>query len=90
MVLVEKGRISPAGKDITKERPKWNLGVDWRPDALRHSYASYRLAITEDAPSLSLEMGNSPAMIFKHYLDLKHKEEGEAWFSLEPDGTESA
>ncbi len=58
--------------------------LEWRADALRHSYASNRLAITKDMAALSLEMGNSPAMIFKHYLDLRHDDEGAEWFAVMP------
>lgn len=56
----------------------------WKSNALRHSYASYRLAITNDAAALALEMGNSPAMIFRHYLDLKHEDEAQKWFAIRP------
>jgi integrase len=59
--------------------------VTWKNDGLRHSYASYRLAQTQDMASLALELGNSPAMIFRHYLDLKHEEEAAEWFGVLPD-----
>lgn len=59
-------------------------GVEWKPDALRHSFASYRLAITNDIQSLALEMGNSPTMIHRHYLDLKHEDEAQRWFAVDP------
>jgi integrase len=58
--------------------------IVWKADALRHSFASYRLAILKDIQELSLEMGNSPAMIHSHYLDLKHEDEAERWFGLRP------
>jgi hypothetical protein len=32
----------------------------WKQNGLRHSYASYRLAVMEDVSKLSLELGNSP------------------------------
>jgi integrase len=32
----------------------------WKQNALRHSYASYRLAVMEDVSKLSLELGNLP------------------------------
>lgn len=59
-------------------------GVAWKPDALRHSYASYRLALTQDMAALALELGNSPSMIFRHYLDLKHEDEAREWFAIRP------
>jgi len=53
-------------------------------DALRHSFASYRLALTQNMAALALEMGNSPDMIHRHYLDLKHDDEGSEWFAIRP------
>jgi integrase len=72
--------------DLHRLIPAWSKasGVPWRKDGLRHSYASYRLAVTKDMASLALEMGNSPSMIFRHYLDLKHEEEGAEWFAIRP------
>lgn len=62
--------------------------VAWRPDALRHSYASYRLALIRDMEALALEMGNSRKMIRDHYLDLKHADEAERWFAVRPENLE--
>lgn len=59
-------------------------GVEWRFDALRHSFASYRLALTSDVQALALEMGNSPTIIFRHYLSLKFEDEAKRWFSIRP------
>lgn len=59
-------------------------GIEWKKDGLRHSFASYRLAITHDMAALSLEMGNSPTMIFRHYLDLKDDDDARAWFGTLP------
>lgn len=79
------GRIAPVGR-VSKVNAEWKRlsGVDWRPDALRHSFASYRLPIIKNMHQLSLEMGNSPAMIFRHYLDLKHDAEAKDYFSSVP------
>ena len=56
--------------------------VPWKPNALRHSYGSYRLADLQDAPRVSLEMGNSPAMLFKHYRELVTPERAKEWFKI--------
>ena len=61
-----------------------NFAVTWKPDGLRHSYASYRLALTKDVPALALEMGNSPSIIFRHYLEMVHEPEARAWFAVMP------
>src|SRR5262249_28590767 len=44
--------------------------VQWSSNCLRHSYASFRLAITQDAAKVALEMGNSPNMLFTNYREL--------------------
>lgn len=61
------------------------LGLPWRFNALRHSYASYRLASLRNAPRVSLEMGNSPERLFTHYRQLVLTSEARLWFALRPD-----
>ena len=57
-------------------------GIPWRRNALRHSFCSYRVAITGDIPLVSTESGNSPAMIKRCYWEVKHFDEGLRWFGL--------
>jgi hypothetical protein len=59
-------------------------GFGWRQNALRHSFASYRLAAIQDAAKVALEMGNSPAMLFKHYRELVTPEAAAQWFAISP------
>jgi len=59
-------------------------GVLWESNALRHSYASYRLAQVQDAAKVALEMGNSPQMLFRHYRELVTPEAAAEWFSILP------
>ncbi len=59
----------------------------WRQNALRHSFISYRVAETGDVARTSLEAGNSPKVVFRHYREVVDEEEAKAWFSiLPPDG----
>lgn len=51
-------------------------------NGLRHSFISYRLAITSNENQTATEAGNSPTMIFKHYRELVTKEEAEKWFDV--------
>jgi len=60
-------------------------GVAWKPNALRHSFCSYRLADIQNAAQVSLEAGNSPNVIFKHYRELVKPSEAKAWFSISPE-----
>jgi integrase len=59
-------------------------GFGWRQNALRHSYASYRLAEIQDAARVALELGNSPEKLFKHYRELVAPEAATDWFSIFP------
>lgn len=56
----------------------------WKPNALRHSYASYRLAEIKDAARVALEMGNSPAVLFRNYRELVTEAQATEWFALFP------
>ena len=60
-------------------------GIDWPNNGLRHSYASYRLAQCQDAAKVALEMGNSPAMIFRHYREVVTPQEAAAWWDIFPE-----
>jgi len=61
-----------------------SAGITWKRNALRHSFISYRVAITNDAAKVSLEAGNSPAMVFQHYRALVTPEQAKQWFSISP------
>lgn len=56
----------------------------WKRNALRHSFCSYRLAETQNMNQVSLEAGNSPAMIDRHYRELVDPEEAAQWFNVRP------
>ncbi len=58
--------------------------VTWKRNALRHSFGSYRYAVTADLARVAAEMGNSPAIISEHYRALVTEAEGKAWFALLP------
>ena len=56
----------------------------WKANALRHSFISYRVALTKDIAAVALEAGNSPKMIFAHYRELCTEAEAAEWFSIRP------
>lgn len=62
----------------------------WKPNALRHSYASYRLADIKDAARVALEMGNSPAMLFRNYRELVTEQQAAEWFAVLPESKKRA
>lgn len=70
-----------AEKDEEKGRP----AVEWKHNALRHSFASYSLAQEEDAARVALWLGHaSPTMTFQHYRERVEAEAATEWFSVSP------
>lgn len=68
----------------TKARGEFLPPLKWKQNGLRHSYASYRLAMTNDAAQVSLEMGNSPQKLFKNYRKVVTRSQAVAWFNVMP------
>lgn len=58
--------------------------VPWKKNGLRHSFISYRVAETADAPRVSDEAGNSVAVIRQHYLRRVKPAEAARWFAITP------
>ncbi len=61
-----------------------SIAKSWPNNVLRHSYATYRLAITHDAARVALEMGNSPNILFRNYLELADERAATSWFLISP------
>lgn len=62
------------------------------PDnALRHSFASYRLADTNDAPKTAMELGHtSTTLLFSTYRELVSPETAKEYWAIRPSGTAAA
>lgn len=61
------------------------LGFEaWPQDVLRHSCASYLLALWQDAGKVADELGNSAAILLRHYRELVHREDAERFWRLIP------
>lgn len=76
--------VGPICRSVDLAKISKDSGVTWEPNALRHSYASYRLAQIQDAAKVSLEMGNSPRILFQHYRELVTLESAVEWFAIRP------
>jgi integrase len=59
-------------------------GIAWKQNALRHSYASYRMALVADSARVATEMGTSAQKLFTNYRELAHESDGAAWFAIQP------
>jgi hypothetical protein len=71
-------------RNINEDRERAGLRAEWPQNALRHSFGSYHLAQFGDAAKLALEMGNSPATIFKHYRQLVKPKEAQRYWKIAP------
>lgn len=79
-------RLVEATRPSDPDDPQKRLvpAVEWKHNALRHSFISYRLAEIQNAAQVALEAGNSPQMIFKHYRELVRPAEAKKWFAIVP------
>jgi integrase len=57
----------------------------WSKNGLRHSFASYRLAATNDAAAVAAELGHSTSqMLYSTYRELVLPEEAERYWKITP------
>jgi len=61
----------------------------WPDNGLRHSCASYSLALTGDAVRVAYQLGNSADMIHRHYKALVTKADADRFFALRPTADEA-
>ncbi len=60
-------------------------GIVWPANACRHSFASYHLALHQDAAKTALQLGHTnTAVLFQHYRELATPEDAKAFFSITP------
>lgn len=82
----QTGPVAPSGLRKRLDAAKARAGLKkWPQNALRHSFGSYRLAQCHDAARVSLEMGNSPPMVFAHYRELVKPKDAERYWKIMPD-----
>lgn len=82
----EADMVAPRiGLDALVKRLK-RRGIGWVRNGLRHSFGSYRAAVLQSAGQVALEMGNSEAVVRRHYLEVQPLEVAEKWFDTRPKG----
>ena len=59
-------------------------GVPWKRNALRHSFGGYRMEDKKNAGQVSLEMGNSSAVVLAHYFEIVDAAAAVTYWSLRP------
>jgi integrase len=81
-----QGHVLPSGArgKLDRVREAADL-LKWPNNGLRHSFASYRLAGTHDAPRVAAELGHtSPQMLYAVYRELVLPEEAERYWKIGP------
>jgi integrase len=80
------GAVVPLASRGKLERVRKASGLTrWPSNALRHSFASYRLAAIHDAPRVAAELGHtSPQMLYSTYRELVLPEEAERYWKIAP------
>lgn len=80
-------RLIASTRPVDPHNPEKLLApqVEWKHNALRHSFCSYRLADVKSAAQVALEAGNSPQMIFEHYRELVTEKDAKNWFAITPE-----
>ena len=58
--------------------------VKYKRNALRHSFGSYRMETVKNAGQLALEMGNSAAIVMKHYFDIVESRAAKEYWNIRP------
>ncbi len=58
--------------------------LEWKHNALRHTYISARVAESGDVPRVADEAGNSPHVIRTNYLKRMRPAAAAEWFSIQP------
>jgi integrase len=81
-----QGGLVPEGARKRLERVRKEAALShWPNNGLRHSFASYRLAMIHDAPRVASELGHtSPQMLYSTYRELVLSEEAQRYWMIEP------
>jgi len=59
--------------------------IEWPSNACRHSFASYHLALHQDAAATALQLGHmGTEILFKHYRQLARPEDAKLYFEIKP------
>ena len=77
--------ISPNAYRRHLESAAAAAGIDWSENLLRHSFGTYRLAVTKNAAQVAEEMGNSPAVVRSHYQNITSPQDARSWFNATPE-----
>lgn len=80
-----KGRIAPANYVKRMHASRKAAGINYVQNAMRHSFASYHVAMFQDAPRTAFQLGHpNPTLLYSTYRELTTKAEAERFWSILP------
>lgn len=82
-----KGNVWPHGRDCFHKHEQSTAktaGIAWKRNAMRHSFASYSFALSNDAARIAGYCGNSAAVVHRHYRQLTTPADAVKYFGLKP------
>ena len=82
----KRGSVAPRNARRKLDAVRKAAGLQqWSKNGLRHSFASYRLAATNNAQLVATELGHlSPTMLYATYRELVLPEEAERYWKIAP------
>lgn len=84
-VAMPRGPVAPDNVDELKKQTYKRAGITkWPSDGTRHSFGTYEMARTKNIGLVSEVMGNSPAVVKKHYQQAVEFERGDEYFTIFP------
>lgn len=61
------------------------IGLNWKPDIMRHSFASYHFALHMSPDKTAFELGHRDTkMLFRHYRELVSTEDAQKYWNIRP------
>lgn len=85
-VMKSLGPVAPLDTDRLKRETCQRAGImNWPSDATRHSFGTYEMARTKNIGHVSEVMGNSPAVVKRHYQKAVPFELGDEFFAIMPE-----
>lgn len=86
--LLKHGGRLPVSRATRKRYQAFGCAVlgfeEWPKDILRHTAASYLIALKEDAGKVATMLGNSPKILLQHYHEIVRPEECAAFWNCQP------
>jgi len=82
-----KGNVWPHGRICFHKRQESTAktaGIGWKRNAMRHSFASYKFALCNDAGRVAGMCGNSAKVIHRHYKQLCTQADAKKFFEVNP------